>query len=268
MQIDEGYGKLRAYIITEDLESNEVISEQLFFGDCTSFVQNKQEVEPIKDSLTCLDSSKFAFRGNVYDLKRSWLIITLEKCQNQSNTACAGSDEEVDDYWKDMLMMTFNYESYVNYTNIEQPINSKVNWNAMQLDPNVFNHAFYGVKISQLESEQYMFNIFGEKTVHEYIFVEDVFQYTDYAIDIDETFLESTNVYLESPILVNMLILHPRGEVIQRSIYEFFQMLGDIGGFNDGLQMCLGYIVLMYNSRRYFMKLNLSVFRISPNANR
>ena len=87
-------------------------------------------------------------------------------------------------------MMTFNHESYVNYTNIEQPINTKVNWNAMQLDPNVFKHAFYGVKISQLESEQNMFSIFGEKTMHEYIFVEDVFQYTDYALDIDETFLE------------------------------------------------------------------------------
>ena len=45
--------------------------------------------------------------------------------------------------------------------------------------------------------------------------------------------------------------LDPKGEVIERSVYEFFRMLADIGGFNDGLRMCLGYFMLLYNSRWY-----------------
>ena len=44
-------------------------------------------------------------------------------------------------------------------------------------------------------------------------------------------------------------------------------MLGDIGGFNDGLQMCLGYILLIYNGRWYFIKLNLTLFKISLTSN-
>ena len=66
---------------------------------------------------------------------------------------------------------------------------------------------------------------------------------------------------IKDPILATFVALEPRGELIEREVYEFFEMLGDIGGFNDGLQLVLGYIMLLYNSRWYKIKLNLSVFR-------
>ena len=62
-----------------------------------------------------------------------------------------------------------------------------------------------------------------------------MFRYTDYVLDVDETFLEGVGISLESPLLLNMFILHPKVETVERSVYEFFQMLADIGGFNDGL---------------------------------
>ena len=59
-----------------------------------------------------------------------------------------------------------------------------------------------------------------------------------------------------------MFILDPKSELVQRSVYEFFQMLADIGGFNDGLQILLSYIMLAYNSRWFFIRLSVSLFRI------
>ena len=66
---------------------------------------------------------------------------------------------------------------------------------------------------------------------------------------------------LKEPIHSCFFVLDSRGEQVEREVYEFFEMLGDVGGFNDGLQMVLGYMMLIYNSRWYFIKLNLSVFR-------
>ena len=54
-------------------------------------------------------------------------------------------------------------------------------------------------------------------------------------MDIGDEFLERLGVFSESPILLNMFVLDPKVETIERSVYEFFQMLADIGGFNDGL---------------------------------
>ena len=70
-----------------------------------------------------------------------------------------------------------------------------------------------------------------------------------------------TDIETTEPIHLNMFMLQSRGEIVERSVYEFFEMLGDIGGFNDGLYMVLGYFMLLANSRSYFVKLSLSVFK-------
>ena len=54
-------------------------------------------------------------------------------------------------------------------------------------------------------------------------------------MDIGDEFLKMLGVFSESTILLNMFVLDPKVETIERSVYEFFQMLADIGGFNDGL---------------------------------
>ena len=63
-------------------------------------------------------------------------------------------------------------------------------------------------------------------------------------------------------MVIEMIILDPKSELVQRSVYEFFQMLADIGGFNDGLQILLSFIMLAYNSRWFFIRLSVSLFRI------
>ena len=60
-----------------------------------------------------------------------------------------------------------------------------------------------------------------------------------------------------------MLVLDRKGEVIQRYVYEFFDMLADIGGFNDGLGMILGFALFTFNSNRFTMSLNAELFRVS-----
>ena len=44
-------------------------------------------------------------------------------------------------------------------------------------------------------------------------------------------------------------------------------MLGDIGGFHDGLRMIFGYLIFVYNSRWYLVKLNSSIFFTGKHQN-
>ena len=52
-----------------------------------------------------------------------------------------------------MTFSTVSTDSYINYTNIENPIETVVNWNAMTIDKGIINTRIYGVKITKFESE-------------------------------------------------------------------------------------------------------------------
>ena len=60
-----------------------------------------------------------------------------------------------------------------------------------------------------------------------------------------------------------MFVLDPKSEVVERKVYEFFQMLADIGGFTDGLELCLSFLIFAYNARMYFIRLSRSLLRLS-----
>ena len=80
---------------------------------------------------------------------------------------CAGTDEEIDEYWKDVVFMNINRESYLNYTNIESPVQSTVNWNSMRLSSDEISYGIYGVKITKFESEDQKLS-FSQRKVREF----------------------------------------------------------------------------------------------------
>ena len=43
-------------------------------------------------------------------------------------------------------------------------------------------------------------------------------------------------------------------------------MLGDIGGFNDGLNLILSFFLIAYNIKWLSISLNLSLFKILPDS--
>ena len=83
-------------------------------------------------------------------------------------------------------------------------------------------------------------------------------------IDIDTKWLNLfKKEFSFQPKLAQIFVLDPKSEVVERKVYEFFQMLADIGGFTDGLELCVGYLILLYNSRSYFITLSNSLLRVS-----
>ena len=76
----------------------------------------------LKKTVICLDPSQYTLRGNVYDLNKTWLVVTFQKCQNSAENKCAGNDEEIDAYLKDKYLATLYKENFLNYTNIKDPL--------------------------------------------------------------------------------------------------------------------------------------------------
>ena len=75
---------------------------------------------------------------------------------------CAGTDEEVKEYLKNLYIMNFFFENYLNYTNMEDPIGTQMNWIAEKLNVDGFDYGIFGVRLSKFESNDHRVYITGE----------------------------------------------------------------------------------------------------------
>ena len=64
------------------------------------------------------------------------------------------------------------------------------------------------------------------------------------------------------------MVLNQKGDVIEREVYGLFTMLSDCGGFNDGLNLLVCFVLLSYNSSWFSVDLNASLFRVTDPKNK
>ena len=117
--------------------------------------------------------------------------------------------------------MNFNRESYLNYTNIESPVQNTLNWNSVRLSSDEISYGIYGVKLTKFESEDQRLS-FVKWKAREFQFTEDISLYAGYVIDVDENLLEAAEIFLNNPLMVSIFMLDAKTEFVQRSVYEFF----------------------------------------------
>ena len=75
---------------------------------------------------------------------------------------CAGTDKDVNEYFKNLYIMNFFNENYLNYTNMEDPIGTQMNWIAEKLNADRFDYGIFGVRLSKFESNDYRIYLTGE----------------------------------------------------------------------------------------------------------
>ena len=159
--------------------------------------------------------------------------------------------------------MTFHAENYLDYDDFLKPVHSQINWSADKIDPRDFSYNINGIKLGQFETNNQRFYITAESFDQQNLFfVESVQKYDNYVIALGPEWVSELGIEIQNPLFANMYILDPKGELVQRNVYEFFQLLGDIGGFYDGIRILIGYFIIIYNTRWYFIKLSSSLFRV------
>ena len=61
---------------------------------------------------------------------------------------CGGTDEEVDEYFRNMYIVNFYTENYLSYEDINEPLLTEINWSAESIKPGNLDFRIYGVKLA------------------------------------------------------------------------------------------------------------------------
>ena len=132
------------------------------------------------------------------------------------------------------------------------------------MSPQELNYEISTVRLVTFESNSRRLQFSGNENNRPILYTENIHKLNELEIDINSRFMDTfKNKTSTSPLLAQMFVLDHKSEVVERKVYEFFQMLADIGGFADGLELCLSFLIFAYNARMYFIRLSRSLIRLS-----
>ena len=80
------------------------------------------------------------------------IFAIVEKCSRNLNMTCAGSDEEVNAYWKDNRLVFFYNQNYIDYNNFDEPIQSRADWSTSELITNDYHQDVYTIQLVKFVS--------------------------------------------------------------------------------------------------------------------
>ena len=65
---------------------------------------------------------------------------------------CGGTDEEVDEYFRNLFIMNFYNENYLSYEEVDEPLLTEINWSSESIKPENLEFRIYGAKLAKFES--------------------------------------------------------------------------------------------------------------------